>query len=271
MGKMGKTIGIISIKGGVGKTTLAASLAADLANNHRKKILLVDANYSAPNLGLHMDIIKPEKTIHDLLFGKTRIQNTIHRKFGVDVIPGSFFFDRSLNFLKLRDKISKLSKNYDFTIIDSSPALNEEILSVILASDNLFVVTTPDYPTLFCSLRAARLAKQRGKPISGIIVNKIRNPKYEVNLADIEDSTEIPVVAKIPDDEINVRALFERVPASIYKRNSKFACELSKFSSALAGEKEKKSIFNKLFSLGPKRDEINRTKLKQDFYRKVFD
>ena len=53
---MVKTIGVISIKGGVGKTTIASSLAADLVNHYGKKVLLVDANYSAPNLGLHIDI-----------------------------------------------------------------------------------------------------------------------------------------------------------------------------------------------------------------------
>ena len=49
---MSKTIGLIAIKGGVGKTTISASLASDLVNHYGKKVLLVDANYSAPNLGL---------------------------------------------------------------------------------------------------------------------------------------------------------------------------------------------------------------------------
>ena len=56
---MAKTIGIVAIKGGVGKTTIAASLASDLVNSYKKKVLLVDANYSAPNLGLHMDVVEP--------------------------------------------------------------------------------------------------------------------------------------------------------------------------------------------------------------------
>ena len=75
---MAKTIGIIAIKGGVGKTTIAASLAADLVNSYKKKVLLVDANFSAPNLGLHMDIVEPKRTVHEVLNGKARIESAIH-------------------------------------------------------------------------------------------------------------------------------------------------------------------------------------------------
>ena len=87
---MGKTLGFISIKGGVGKTTVASALASNLANKQRKSVLLIDANYSAPNLGIHMDVNNPEKTIHDVLAGKTKIEHAVHKKHGVDVIAGSY-------------------------------------------------------------------------------------------------------------------------------------------------------------------------------------
>jgi len=87
---MGKIIGILSIKGGVGKTSISSSMAADLAGYYGKKVLLIDSNYSAPNLGLHMDIVEPEKTIHDVLSGKVRMINAVHKRFGVDVVPGSY-------------------------------------------------------------------------------------------------------------------------------------------------------------------------------------
>ena len=264
------TIGIISIKGGVGKTTIAASLATDLANNYRKRVLLVDANYGAPNLGLHMDIVKPDKTIHDVLEGKSHIKNAIHSRFGVHVIPGSYIFDKKLNLLKLKDKISQIKKNYDFVIVDSSPSLNEEILSTMLASDNLFIVTTPDYPTLSCSLKAAKLARQRGRPVSGIIINKIRDPEFELGLKEIEESVGIPVISRIPDDKMNIRALFTRIPTSLYKRNSGFSREISKLGAALTNSREEKSVWKKLFSRNMEKDEMNRHFLKESFYSRVF-
>ena len=49
---MAKTIGVISIKGGVGKTTSAVNLGAALADIG-KKVLIVDADFSSPSVGLH--------------------------------------------------------------------------------------------------------------------------------------------------------------------------------------------------------------------------
>lgn len=267
---MVKTIGVISIKGGVGKTTIAASLASDLVNHYGKKVLLVDANYSAPNLGLHMNISQPSKTIHQVLDNKAKINSAVHSRYGVDVIPGSYIYDKDLDFLSLKDKLSKIKSNYDFVILDSSPNLNDEVLSTITASDNLFIVSTPDLPTLSCSANAARIAKKKGTPISGIILNKIRDPKYELSLSEMEEVLNIPVVAKIPDDKLNIRALFTMIPTSIYNRNSSFSKEISKLSAALIGKKEDTGFLRKLFG-NFKREEVNRQVLKESFYSSAFE
>lgn len=267
---MAKTIGIIAIKGGVGKTTLSASLAADLANRHQKKVLLVDANFSAPNLGLHMDIVQPVKTIHDVIAGKAQLLSAIHKRYGVDVVPGSYFFSRGINPLKLASRLDNVKKDYDFVVVDSSPALNDETLSAIHASDNLFVVSTPDYPTLSCSLRAAKLSKEKGKPVTGLILNKIRDPKYEITLEEMEKTLDIPVVARIPDDKSNVRALFMRIPQTLYNPNSPFSREVGRLSDALVGKKQNLSFFRRLFAPRLRKEEVNRQLLKQDLYKSIF-
>lgn len=265
-----KTLGVISIKGGVGKTTVAASIATDLANNYGKKVLLIDANYSAPNLGLHMDILEPEKTIHHVLDRKIQMKSAIHTKFGVDVIPGEYIYNKPLDFLKLKDKIKSVKNDYDFVVLDSSPSLNDEVLSTILASDALFVVTTPDYPTLSCTIKAAKLAKQRGKPIAGIIINKIRNPRYELNIREIEDSTDIPVVARIPDDKSAVKSVFTRIPLPVYKKSSPLAKEINNLCAALTQSKEKKSFLQRMIPFDFRKERINRELMKDSFYTKSF-
>jgi len=102
---MSKSIGIISIKGGVGKTTIASALAVDLANNYGKKVLLVDANFSAPNLGEHMDVLNPEKTIREVLAGQVGINSALEHRYGVDVLAGSFKDYKGISVFKLKRKI----------------------------------------------------------------------------------------------------------------------------------------------------------------------
>lgn len=267
---MNKTIGIIAIKGGVGKTTISAALATDLANHYGKNVLLVDANYSAPNLGIHMDILEPEKTIHHVLDKKIHTKSAVQEKFGVDVIPGEYVYNKELEFLKLKDRLHTVKDDYDFIVLDSSPSLNDELLSTMLASDTLFVVTTPDYPTLSCTIKAAKLAKQRGKPISGIIINKIRDPRYELTLKEVEDSIDIPVIARIPDDKHAVRSLFSRVPLPVYNKNSPLSQEINKLNAALTQSKEKKSFFQSLMPFDFRRERVNRELLRKDFYSNTF-
>lgn len=267
---MVKTIGVISIKGGVGKTTVSSSIAADLVNHYGKKVLLVDANYSAPNIGSHMDILNPVKTVHDVLAGKARAVSAVHNRYGVDVIPGSTFFSKNIEPLKLKDRLSAIKGNYDFIVIDSSPSLNDEVLSTILASDNLFVVTTPDHPTLSCSIKAAQLAKHRGRPVDGIIINKIRDPAYELSLKEIEECLDIPVVARLPDDKNATRALFTRIPIPLYKKNSSFSKEINRLSAAIAGKSEKVSIWRRVMPFSVNKEEVNRQLLKENFYSRVF-
>jgi MinD-like ATPase involved in chromosome partitioning or flagellar assembly len=267
---MGITIGVISIKGGVGKTSIAASLASELVNSFGKKVLLVDANYSAPNLSEHMDIDDYNRTIHDVLSGKARVASAVYQRYGVDVIPGRFNHDKKIDFLKLKDKLGIVKEDYDFIILDSSPSLNEEVLSTIIASDHLFVVTTPDYPTLSCSLRASRIAKQRGKNITGIIINKIREPAFEIKLEDIELLTGIPVIAKIKDDKNGVRSLYSRIPLSIYSPRSNFAKEVRGIAAALTKKREKGILWRLILPSHYNKELINRQLLKQSFYTSTF-
>jgi len=268
---MGKIIGVVAVKGGVGKTSVASSLAADLANNQGKKVLLVDANYHAPNVGLHMDIVKPEKTVHDVLADNSSIKLAVHKSYGVDVVPGSFVMQRHFNQLKLKDKLQGVKEDYDFIIVDSAPGMNEDALSTLLASDNLFVVTTPDFSTLSCSLKAAQSAKNKGKKVDGIIINKIRDPNYELKLDDIEKFVEAPVVAKIPDEKEHVRALFTRVPMSLYNPKSKFAKEINKLGRAISGKNEKPNFWKQILPYSFSKEEVNRQTLKESFYTRVFE
>jgi len=263
---MGKTIGVISLKGGVGKTSSVVALGAAFSELG-KKVLLVDGNLSSPSLGLHLNIINPETTLHHVLERSVHAKDAIHELEMFDVIPSSIFWKKEVSPLILKDRIKYLKKKYDVILLDSSPSLDEETLAVILASDEVIVVTTPDHPTLSASIKAAKLAKQRGTPISGIIINRVYGKDFEISLPDVEETLEIPVLAVIPHDVEVVRALSNMEPVVFSKPESKGSVEYKKLAAALSGEKYRtRSIKDFFKKLTPSRQEINR----EIFYKNVF-
>jgi len=210
-----------------------------------------------------------EKTIHDVLNGDS-VSSAIHLQYGVDVIPGNFLNNKEVNPMLLKDKIAHLKKDYDFVVLDSSPSLNEEMLATIIASDHLFAVSTPDYPTLSCTIRASQLAKQRHRPIEGIIINQSRG-HYDVNLEEIQESTGIPIVAKIKYDDIQHMALSERVPATLFAGRTPLTSEVDRFCRAVLGLPERKSWFSSLFNgKNEKLEKVNRAVMAKSFYKGVF-
>ncbi|MFC1691717.1 AAA family ATPase [Nanoarchaeota archaeon] len=231
-----KVIGIISIKGGVGKTTTVSNLGAVLANEFDQKVLLVDANYSAPNLGLHMGVVNPEKTLHDVLNDKVKINNAIiDHEHGFSLLPASLV-PKKINPFKLKNRLDPIREDYDVILIDSSPALNEEILSTMVASDELLVVSSPDYPTLSCTMHAIKVAKQKGTPIAGLVLNKVRGMNYELSLDDVEEATGVPVLAILNDEEKVLEALAHTKPAVLHVPKKDISIEYKKLAASLIGQ-----------------------------------
>ena len=264
---MVKVIGVISLKGGVGKTSAVAALGAAFSEIG-KKVLLVDGNLSSPSLGLHLGIINPERTLHHVLNRAARPKDAIYSYGNFDVMPASIFEKTQTNPLGLKDKINGLKRNYDVILIDSGPSIAEETLSVILSSDQVIAVTTPDHPTLSATIKAVKLAKQRGVPISGIVLNKVHDKDFEIPTESIEETLDVPVLAVIPYDTNVLRALSRMEPSTTFKPKSKGSIEYKKLASILVGEKYDEGAFNfrNFFGLDPKREEVNR----EIFYNRIF-
>ncbi len=264
---MGKTIGVVSLKGGVGKTSVVASLGFVLSE-FGKKVLLIDGNLSSPTLGLHLNIIDPEKTLHHVLSKTANPKEAIYEcEDGFSIMPSSIFNKTQISPLKLKDKIKSLKRLYDIILIDSSPSLDEETLAVMLTSDQIIFVTTPDHPTLSATIKAIKLAKQRGTVISGLILNKVHNKNFEISLKDIEKTLEIPVLAVIPYDMNVLKSLSKMRPYTSQKPKSKGSIEYKKLASALIGQKYEQTKMKNLFKkITPKKQEINR----EIFYKSAF-
>lgn len=232
----GKSVGIISIKGGVGKTTTVINLAHCLSNDYGKKVLVIDANFSSPNVALHLGNINTKYTVNDVLGQKVKPSNAIYKhEFGFHVMSASIAQANGNNFLRLKDKVSQLKKDYDVVLIDSSPSLNNELLATINASDELYVVSTPDLPTLSTTLRAVKLAKEKKMNISGMILNKVRGKNYELKPEDMERLSGIPLVGVVKDSVRVLEALNKVKPLTMLNPESSISLSYKKIASQLIG------------------------------------
>jgi len=268
-------LAFVSIKGGVGKTTLAVETATALAKYYDKKVLLVDANFSTPNVGLYLDLTKNFDesgrkeflSLNDALLG-VGLHNVIYEAHGFDVVPAVFDYKHEVDIFKLQKVLQKVIYRYDFIILDSSPNY-EELKPVIVAADKIFIVTSADEMTLTTSLRAAKIAHQNKTPVCGIVVNRIRSPKHEMNVGEIEGIAggEIPVLAKIKDEKKMASALFHKEPLVVHDGLNSFSRELKKFASALCGTPEKQGFFEKVFGFG---NFAGKEKVNRELYRKNF-
>jgi len=264
-------LAFVSVKGGVGKTTLALETASSLVNDYGKRVLLVDGNFSAPNIGLYLDLTS-DVGLHDVLNGEG-IQHSIYEAHGIDIIPASQEYNKKVNIYQLKNVLEKMKARYDFIIIDSSPHYSE-MRPVIAASDKVFVVTTPDHVTLTTSLKAVVMAKKNNTPIHGVIVNKIRDPRHEMDLEGVEEIMGLPVVAKIRDNKRVVRAVFNRTPITIENKNNEVAEEINRFAGALCGESEKiNGFFQSILpfrwlGIGDyQKERVNRELMRKSFYQ----
>jgi|TARA_Y100000310_G_C20660488_1_gene804464 septum site-determining protein MinD len=264
----GKTIGIISLKGGVGKTSSVSNLGAALASEFGKEVLVVDANFTSPNLGLHLGVVEPAATLHDVLLDKIDIAEAIYEhESGFHFIPGAYI-SRKIQPFKLKKKIEHLKEHYDMILLDSSPNLNEEILSTMIASDELLVVTSPDYPTLSTTLRAVRLAKQKKTPITGLILNRVRNKKFELKVEDIEEAAQVPVLSVLPEDINVLESVAHTTPVALHKPKANASIEYKKLAACLIGEQYKDprlwSKVKSMFKKGVTIESINRLLIEKE-------
>jgi septum site-determining protein MinD len=261
---MGESIGILSIKGGVGKTTATAALGTALAQQG-KKVLLVDANFSAPNLALHLGIVNPAFSLHDVLQSKANaLGAVIETDYGFDIIAGRLGLKKVFypDYLKLKEKIQHLRYHYDTILIDSSPTLDHETLAAMLASDKLLIVTTPDHVTLSCTLHAVKVAKQKNIPIMGIVLNRVYNKKFELGIDEIEKLTGVPVLAVIPHDINILKALSELKPSTYDAKENDAVVEYKKLAAFLTGQsyqdRRLKTKIKNFFSRAVPKQEVNR-------------
>jgi chromosome partitioning protein len=146
---LGKILAITNQKGGVGKTTTAINVAAALAANDLR-ILVIDSDpqgNATTGLGATKDPDRP--TLYQVLLGSAEIPDAVvHTGFdGLDLVPSDKnliganleLVDAERREFRLHDKVAAAREQYDFILIDCPPALDLLTLNALIAADSVLV------------------------------------------------------------------------------------------------------------------------------------
>ncbi len=233
-------IGIFSCKGGVGKTTTAANLSTCLHNALNGGVLAIDANLTAPNLGLHFGEMNPKNTIHDVLANKIPIEKAITKCSGLPAVLGSIAFGEEVHLVDLRSHLESLRSSYNIIILDSAPGVGPEVISAMKACDDVIIVTNPHIPTIASTIKTFGAAERYKTSVIGTVVNQIRGEPFELRMEDVRKSLGWPILVAVPEDPKVREATSVGVPVVRFAPDSPAAKRFSKLCDSVLDHIERR-------------------------------
>ncbi|MBK7417305.1 MAG: ParA family protein [Dechloromonas sp.] len=152
-----KVLAITNQKGGVGKTTTAVNLAASLAAEG-KRVLLIDMDPQG-NATTGAGITKKEAlpTVYQLLIGAaTLLEVCIKTDFSFDILPANRelagaeveMIELDQREYRLKNALQQNHAEYDFVLIDCPPALNMLTVNALVAADSVLIPMQCEYYAL---------------------------------------------------------------------------------------------------------------------------
>lgn len=237
MNSVGKTIGVLSGKGGVGKTTLVVNLGVAL-QEIGEKVCIIEGNVTSSNLGLHLGIADFPLTIHDALKNKVKLFDAVLvHPSKVSYIPGSLSIAdiRGATLSGFKKKIREIKAKYDFIIIDGSPGLDDNTIEIMKSCEEIIIVTNPEITAVADAIKIIEYARKEKVDIRGLVVNRFRGKDYELSIDEIETTADVPVVAIIPEDSNIPKSISVGYPAVLDAPDTEASIAFKKLAASMIG------------------------------------
>ena len=267
---MARTIVITSGKGGVGKTTTAASIAMGLAQKgHRTAV--IDFDVGLRNLDLLMgcerrvvydfvNVINGEAKINQALIRDKRSENLF-------ILPASQTRDKdALTQEGVGRVLEELSQNFDYIVCDSPAGIERGATLAMYYADDAIVVTNPEISSVRDSDRMlgilaskSRRAEKNDEPIREYLLLSRYSPErvHNGDMLSVDDVQEIlstNLLGVIPESQSVLNASNAGTPIIMDQSSDAGQAYLDVVSRYLGDdlpqrfiELKKKSLFGRLF------------------------
>jgi flagellar biosynthesis protein FlhG len=175
--KTAKVITITSGKGGVGKTNITVNMALAMSQLGLRVVIL-DADLGLANVDVLFGIV-PKFTLVDVIRNRKNIFNILcNGPENIKFIPGGSGVEELVKLDteqlgKFIENIALLDKIADIILIDTGAGLSDNVISFVMAADEVLVVTTPEPTSITDAYALIKMISNRdqSKTIK-VIVNK---------------------------------------------------------------------------------------------------
>jgi len=235
-------------KGGVGKTTVTANLAAvagEFGTRHGFKVLAVDLD---PQSHLTLSLAQrpqPGRSLGELLNSQVNDPPTLDQVVirdvvpGVDLLPGDeraleqaendIDNDKISGLTRLRNLLDSVADRYQLVFIDTPPKVEGLAVVAMVASDGVIIVAEPSALS-FASTRvyAAKVQQVANSPLNpklhvlGVLLNKVVPSEEATLITDAIAEMGLHVFeTQIPLSKLASKAAGNGRPAALASRNFK--------------------------------------------------
>ena len=241
----GRLLVFLSAKGGSGVTTLACNFAVSLAQESRKKTLLIDLNLplgcAAINLG-----IKAEHSIVNVFQDFKRLDSSFlsslleEHASGLSVLAApSELAPTQVSEAAIDTLLEVALQNFDYVVVDASSKLNLQHTLLFDESSTIYLVTQVGLAELRNSNRLISLLSTAGSPKLEIVINRYDPLNLEIAEENITGALTRPAEWKIPNDYAAVRRM-QSTATSLMEDDSEISRAIRQMAKAVCRQRFRK-------------------------------
>jgi pilus assembly protein CpaE len=243
----GRVIALLAPSGGSGSSTLAANVAAALAQKH-KSSLLIDLKLQAGDLAALLDL-KPTHSLADLCLNVNRMDRVLFERSLVRHTSGTHLLAPPLQFTDVEHvtpegvrRVLNMGRSlFPYVVVDLDHNFHAEQIEVLQQADPILVVFRLDFASLRNTRRTLDQVDRLGiaRQQLRLVVNRYGQPK-EIPFAKAEEALGSKIFHYVPDDPKTVnRANNNGVPVVLESPSAKVARSVMRLAESVNGKYEK--------------------------------
>jgi pilus assembly protein CpaE len=242
-GPLARTMAFFGAKGGCGTTTVSVNCGVDVARMTKRPTVIVDLKPGLGEVALFLGV-RPKYSLLDAIDNLPRLDKhmlqslVVKHKSGLEILAGSDQFDRpaAADAGAIGEVFRVLGRNYEFVLVDAGNQINQQSVAALTTADEVFLVVTPDVPSIRNAQRLLNRMRQLGasKESVRILLNRAAEP-YPIPPKQIEGALGHAIHHTFASDyKVVSTALNSGVPLA-QSGKTDLAAQFDRFSRDLLG------------------------------------